>query len=349
MNRMNMRIWIVLFFVLIMSIPSLGVSFQEYSFSHTDYTGISNIIRDGTYRCGLDFEPGDYYTIALYGSNPITGVSEKADTYSVVSEYRVLRRIHAEKGQYVRIANNEIFVHADEINDDLMNYGVFHVGIDIPAGEYRFTTLNKTIETPWSYISGIKGAYQICYEDPFSEPVKGETLFGNQTYLTLENDQYILIVNATLTYCGDLEVFDTLESQQVAEQPTNTPEPNATPTPKPTNTPEPTATPTPKPTNTPKPIQTPKSKKSCEVNGCKLEGTKSIKNTFSGITEYYCKQHYDELTGNISYIQNYHTCGMTGCKKEGTRSWRNFSGYTEYYCPQHYNELMQALEYFSSP
>ena len=87
----------------------------------------------------------------------------------------------------------------------------------------------------------------------------------------------------------------------------------------------------------------------CEVSDCYKEGTYEIEG-ISGMTEYYCYTHYDEMQDIISYMEesvgsgsaSKHTC--ESCSKEGTHSIEGISGMTEYYCTEHYNEMIEILE-----
>ena len=90
-------------------------------------------------------------------------------------------------------------------------------------------------------------------------------------------------------------------------------------------------------------------KRYCEVGDCLNEGTYEIEG-ISGLTEYYCSTHYQEIQDIISYMEedvgsgsaSKHTC--ESCSKEGTHAIEGFSGYTEYYCTEHYNEMIEILE-----
>lgn len=90
-------------------------------------------------------------------------------------------------------------------------------------------------------------------------------------------------------------------------------------------------------------------KRYCEVGDCLNEGTYEIEG-ISGLTEYYCSTHYQEMQDIISYMEetvgsgsaSKHTC--ESCSKEGTHSIEGFSGETEYYCTEHYNEMIEILE-----
>lgn len=88
--------------------------------------------------------------------------------------------------------------------------------------------------------------------------------------------------------------------------------------------------------------------KTCAVDGCYRDGTRSYYNDLAERTEYYCRTHYDELIGSINTVisKSDPVCGMDGCYRDGTKVWKNFYGINEYYCPTHYEDVMEAYEYF---
>ncbi len=87
----------------------------------------------------------------------------------------------------------------------------------------------------------------------------------------------------------------------------------------------------------------------CDADGCYKEGVKTMTG-FSGETEYYCQQHYDEIQDIISAMEedigkgsaSRHQCEE--CSKEGVYELIGFSGATEYYCTEHYSQLVEILE-----
>ena len=87
----------------------------------------------------------------------------------------------------------------------------------------------------------------------------------------------------------------------------------------------------------------------CEVSDCYDEGTYEIEG-FSGLPEYYCYTHYQEMQDIISYMEetvgsgsaSKHSC--ESCSKEGTHAIEGIYGRTEYYCTEHYNEMIEILE-----
>lgn len=171
----------------------------ELEYGFIDYTEFSEYWFDGVFRCGTDFEAGDYYILPLFGDGAIYEVCDSPDEFSW-SYHRLLRKIAVKDGQYVNIAHGEIMVKSEDVDtDNWSKYGVFLVGKDVPAGEYKMETINSEYKTDLYYVQGINGAYQINTGDIESTPSDCSMLFDSQGYITLEEGQYITITNTKLT------------------------------------------------------------------------------------------------------------------------------------------------------
>lgn len=83
---------------------------------------------------------------------------------------------------------------------------------------------------------------------------------------------------------------------------------------------------------------------------CGKNATNQYKNPFSGLQEYYCNTHYQEILDIMDMMesdvgssnQSKHTCEE--CSKEGTHVYDSFTGQREYYCTEHYEALMDLLD-----
>lgn len=187
----------------------------ELSYGFLDHTMFSQFWTGGTLRCGDDFEPGDYYIMSLYGADAMYDVSDSPDGFSW-SQHRIMRKVHVEKGQYVRLSG-AILVSAAEVDtQNWQKYGVFCVGKDLPAGDYKVVTISDEYYTDITRVSGIWGAYQISDGSPESTPVSCTPLFENQYYVSLEEGQYIIICNAKLSLSGQTE--DVAEAENPVEE-----------------------------------------------------------------------------------------------------------------------------------
>lgn len=97
----------------------------------------------------------------------------------------------------------------------------------------------------------------------------------------------------------------------------------------------------------------------CEVDGCYKSGTYSFEG-ISGLTEYYCEEHYNELIDMIESMQNSddysnndsypnestdnHKCSVDGCDKTGTYPFAVSNDKTKYYCKEHYFGLLDFAD-----
>lgn len=173
------------------------------SFNFIDTSELTGFLCDGMYRCGTDFDAGDYYILSLYGAEAGYDVSNSTSNFPY--ERRIMKKIHAEKGQYIKLCN-AILVPEDKLNlNDLSKYGIFIVGKDLQAGDYKMESIVNSYQNS-SYgvnISGIKGAYQISEQSPFEDILDSDLLFDKQKYVSLENGQYLVINNTCLTRVDD--------------------------------------------------------------------------------------------------------------------------------------------------
>ncbi len=170
------------------------------SFGYVDTSEFPDCLTDGTYRCGTDFEPGDYYILSMYGAEAYYDVSDSVGS-STGGDRRIIRAIHAKNGQYIQLQNALLIPKADFNPSDWKKYGAFTVGKDLPAGDYKMSSISNEYNNsqyPLA-ISGITAAYQISTGSPLSDPVECELLFDKQTYLSLQEGQIIMINNAYLT------------------------------------------------------------------------------------------------------------------------------------------------------
>ena len=175
-------------------LPQNGV----LEFGYNDHTVFSSYLTNGTYRAGKDFEPGDYYAIGIYKGIELYNPAANPEEIKSAGR-RTFCKLSIVDGQYIKIDQSGILVSAKEVDvSDLMQYGIFRVGIDIPAGVYKIETISKEYHTDFAYVSGIWGGYQISSDNPceigasFS---KGDYLFDDQGYLTLKDGDYVGIIN----------------------------------------------------------------------------------------------------------------------------------------------------------
>ncbi|MBR1863682.1 MAG: hypothetical protein IJ806_06320 [Ruminococcus sp.] len=165
----------------------------------------SNYLSNGIFRCGTDFEEGDYYIMSISDAATKYGVSDKNDSFGNYEE-RVIRNVHIKEGQYVNLDYLCLLIPAKELDLTKLNdYGIYHVGDDIPAGEYKIETITNHYEFEQQSIDGVRGGYQINDDFFEKEPVKCETLYKSQSYFNVADGQYLIINNAKLTLIDEAE------------------------------------------------------------------------------------------------------------------------------------------------
>jgi hypothetical protein len=175
---------------------------REITFDFIDTTDWGDYLVDGVYRCGTDFEPGDYYVISLYGAETSYEMSESSNDLKY-DEDRIIRKIHAEKGQYIKVGCAVIVPTQNIDTDNWKQYGVFEVGSDLPSGEYRIKGITDEYRND-KYGVNVQGstlsAYQIFDGTPENNrTIESSIIFGNQDYITLSEGQFVAINNVTLT------------------------------------------------------------------------------------------------------------------------------------------------------
>lgn len=174
---------------------------KEISFEFLDTSMFPNIyLSDGEYRCGTDFDPGDYYILSLHGAEALYDVSNSPDNFSW-SYHINTRLIHAKEGQFIKLGDAILIPYNELDTTDWTVYGSYLVGRDLPAGTYKAETLSNsyTNSTYGINISGPYASYQITQQSPVGNLIKASLLFDKQAYLELKEGQYITINNMRLT------------------------------------------------------------------------------------------------------------------------------------------------------
>lgn len=203
---------------------------NEISYGFLNHAQFREYWLYGTYRCGTDFPAGDYYIMSVYGAECIYGVSDSADGFEWQGE-RVLRKITAKEGQFVKIPSAGIMVSKNEFDTiNLEKLGIFLVGKDLPEGDYRLTSITDVCTSDIMNVQGVCGGYQICNDSPDSEPVLCSALFENQSYISVKNGQYIIINNLHMELCGEkaiesdseISVQENVEASDFIEEEKNT-------------------------------------------------------------------------------------------------------------------------------
>lgn len=171
----------------------------EISYKFIDSTIFEGCLNDGVFRCGSDFEPGDYYVMALYGAVSSYEVSDDPNNFKS-SQYKTIYKISPKSGQYVKLDDAAVLVPMNLIDENnWKKYGVFLVGKDIQEGDYKLEPITNEYKSSFSYVTHIGAAIQISDQHPADPSSKCDYFWDNQTYITLKNGQYVSINNIHMT------------------------------------------------------------------------------------------------------------------------------------------------------
>lgn len=174
----------------------------ELSYGFLDYTMFDEYLANGVYRCGTDFEPGEYYTLSLYGASACFGAEDTPPDNGYEYE-SVYRKLNIKEGQYIRLTKGAvIMVKASLIDEaDMTKYGIYEVGKDVAAGEYKCEVISDDYHTELGWATGI-GGYQINRKANLNGEMGIEchsVWKDNPEYIKIENGDTLAINNLHIT------------------------------------------------------------------------------------------------------------------------------------------------------
>ena len=170
------------------------------SFDFIKTSMFESYIPGGTYKCGTDIEPGKYIIFPLTSVSFYVVSTDVAKSNILEEGYTVISSIDLKENTYIEMYNDSILVPENDIdNQNLQQYGIFKVGEDIPAGEYKLKTLNTSYQTSAGLYSGLTGVFEIK-NNPFDKSVSGATTYitGEQEYISLQEGQYLVLENTAV-------------------------------------------------------------------------------------------------------------------------------------------------------
>jgi flagellar hook assembly protein FlgD len=156
--------------------------------------------REGTYKVGTDMPPGEYKVFS--GSKDLDAYIEvaKDSTASIESIianalFRTFLYITVEEGQYLKMRNCSA-VPSEEapvytpVNGEYRE-GMYKVGIDIPAGEYK-VNVDENASLDVGYIEVSRDSTLTL------NSIIANEIFENSTYITVEEGQYLSMRDAVI-------------------------------------------------------------------------------------------------------------------------------------------------------
>lgn len=141
------------------------------------------------YRVGIDIEPGIY---VAYGPQKWTSTIEISNGTSLAdsgSSYNLncIAIFLLDSGQYVDVHEDAYLVPYSVIKEmDPRTTGIYYVGKDVKAGEYKILPSNDENSHYWAIYSSLS----------ISNMIK-DSYFDNQEYVSLEDNTYFVMMNAT--------------------------------------------------------------------------------------------------------------------------------------------------------
>ena len=156
------------------------------------------IYSSGMYKVGSDLEAGEYfvYSTQLFSAYLAVATDSSGSLNSIVTNDNIdtFTFVTVSDGQYLTVTRGE-FVKATDAEvpgmDENGNYGegMYRVGIDIPAGEYKITPSGE-FSTYIEVSKNSKGDLDdIITNENTSDPM----------YITVKDGQYLTVIRGTFT------------------------------------------------------------------------------------------------------------------------------------------------------
>ena len=147
-----------------------------------------------TYKVGIDIPSGEYMLVQYYtDASGYMCVSSDSNGNDIIDNalFKNFHYIKVSSGQYLKLTN-AIAVSADKysvpnVNTSCLKEGMYKVGVDIPAGEYKAMATS----------SSISGYYAIYNTASADRDIEDNELFTSSSYVTVINGQYLELSNCT--------------------------------------------------------------------------------------------------------------------------------------------------------
>lgn len=169
----------------------------DFSFMFCDANIFHDYLPSGTYKCGVDMDPGKYVIFAYVGDTNYS-VYNELDGSPIEYNSGIMMYVELDKDQYIEIGYGGLMFSPDNLDyNSLKQYGIFLVGTDIPSGEYKISAITDEYQSSLDSITGNISAYSI-YDDIKSNPIQSEYIFSD-SYIELTDGQYIAVCNLQFT------------------------------------------------------------------------------------------------------------------------------------------------------
>lgn len=155
----------------------------------------ASFYESGMYSVGEDISPGEYFietTRSAASVKIICGNTEGPNNIILQDDISTHRFVALAYGQYFRVRNGR-FMPAEDAPDlvfgNVVSEGMYRVGIDFPAGEYRVRATHSTVKAYIKVATCKNGSPDNIIE---------QDAFEGERWITLEDGQYITISRAEL-------------------------------------------------------------------------------------------------------------------------------------------------------
>lgn len=159
------------------------------------------------YRVGSDIPAGDYYAVVADGKDSGYYCKYTDSTQDDIEDndnFDTFTFFRCYDGQYLKLSRCKITPIKNapvySANDGVYNEGTYRVGIDIPAGEYKFTAKSD------------RGGYYCAYTDITYEDIEDNDNFDDVAYYTIEDGQYLKLNRCSAVRIGNGKSSSSIKS-----------------------------------------------------------------------------------------------------------------------------------------
>lgn len=159
------------------------------------YDSGASFYESGIYSVGEDISPGEFFVETTRSAASVKIIcrdTEGANNVILQDDISTHRFVELAYGQYFLVRNGR-FISAEDtpnlISGNIVGEGMYRVGIDFPAGEYRIRATHSTV----------KGYIKVATcKNGRPENIVEQSSFEGERWITLENGQYITVSRAEL-------------------------------------------------------------------------------------------------------------------------------------------------------
>ncbi|MBZ9691651.1 hypothetical protein [Clostridium sp. M14] len=157
----------------------------------------SNKIKSGTYKIGSDIPAGEYLVISksaayIQCASDSTGTLESIIFNDNLASKGCTSYVTLNDGEYFKLTGGEMYPVAEAPSlipsDGIYQEGMYKVGQDIPAGEYK-VILNENSSTGMGYIEVSTNSRHTLNDIVTNDNIEADT------YITVSDGQYLKLQN----------------------------------------------------------------------------------------------------------------------------------------------------------